>query len=386
MNILFFAPNTLIDGNKGDSIHLKEVIINLSKSNNIILLARTNNNFCSIENINFKRVRCIIMPRLEIISGSLHSFIMGLNIVLRSKIDVIYERSHTFGSGVIIGKITGIPVIVEVNGLTSEESSICGTYGKVIQKIVYFLEKSYFSGANKLVVVTPRLKYVLQNEYKIQPNKIRVIQNGANINLFKPMDQEIAKAELGLIQQYKYVCFVGNLVPWQGIEYLVEAAPFVIKTAPETIFLIVGDGMMYGPLQSLVKKYHLENHFYFTGSIAYDQVPKYINASDICVAPFILARNEKIGLSPLKIYEYMACGKPVIGSNINGVGDILEKSKSGISFAAENAVEFSKALIRLIKDHQIREKMGRNGRIYVLKNHSWESITLKLISLCKEIT
>src|SRR3990172_4718378 len=144
MNILFFAPNTLIDGNKGDSIHLKEVIINLSKSNNIILLARTNNNFCSIENINFKRVRCIIMPRLEIISGSLHSFIMGLNIVLRSKIDVIYERSHTFGPGVIIGKITGIPVIVEVNGLTSEESSICGTYGKVIQKIVYFLEKSFF--------------------------------------------------------------------------------------------------------------------------------------------------------------------------------------------------------------------------------------------------
>src|SRR5690606_2863783 len=142
--------------------------------------------------------------------------------------------------------------------------------------------------------------------------------------------QEICRKELGLELETPYVCFVGNLAPWQGVEYLVKAAPSILSRFPECHFLIVGDGVMKDNLLKLCRELGVEDKFIFTGVVAYDRVPLYINASDICAAPFILARNAKIGLSPLKLYEYMACGKTVVASNISGVSDVLEASGGGI--------------------------------------------------------
>ena len=104
------------------------------------------------------------------------------------------------------------------------------------------------------------------------------------------------------------MCFVGHLAAWQGVEFLIYASPLILGKCPEIRFLVVGDGVMRDKLLELVSEFGLADKFVFTGRVPYECVPLYINAADVCVAPFIRERNSKIGLSALKTYEYLACG------------------------------------------------------------------------------
>ena len=132
---------------------------------------------------------------------------------------------------------------------------------------------------------------------------------------------------------YKYVCFVGHLAPWQGVEYLIKSSPYILNKCPNTKFVIVGEGPKFDELVKLVNHLNISQNYLFTGYVNYETVPLYINASNICVAPFVIERNERIGLSALKLYEYLACGKPVVASKITGIEELLSASNGGISVA-----------------------------------------------------
>jgi glycosyltransferase involved in cell wall biosynthesis len=140
---------------------------------------------------------------------------------------------------------------------------------------------------------------------------------------------------------------------------------------------------MKNDLLELCRELGVEERFIFTGVIAYDRVPLYINASDICTAPFIFARNSKIGLSPLKLYEYMACGKPVIASSIKGVSDALEASGGGIHVLPENPDALAEGILKLLDNPDMRMKMGSKGLSYVIENYSWYSVAKKVNEVCK---
>lgn len=231
--------------------------------------------------------------------------------------------------------------------------------------------------------MTPGIKSNLENGYHLPGEKIVVVSNGANTSLFKPQGKEACRKELGLDPETPYVCFVGNLAPWQGLEYLLKAAPSVLSRFPECHFLIVGDGVMKNEILELSRKLRVTDRFIFTGVVAYDRVPLYINASDVCTAPFIFARNAKIGLSPLKLYEYMACGKPVVASAISGVVDALEASEGGIPVLPEDAEALAAAISKLLEKQDLRTQMGSKGLSYVTENYSWYSVAKQVDGVCK---
>jgi glycosyltransferase involved in cell wall biosynthesis len=183
----------------------------------------------------------------------------------------------------------------------------------------------------------------------------------------------------------KYVCFVGNLAAWQGVEFLIYAAPLILKKCPDVRFLVVGDGVMKNKLQDMTYELGLLNKIIFTGRVPYESVPLYINAADLCVAPFIKGRNAKIGLSALKTYEYLACGKPIVASSIPGVKDLIELSGGGISVDPENPEELADAIVELILNEKTRTLMGEKGRKYVIENHSWNGVARKILEICKDI-
>ena len=123
-----------------------------------------------------------------------------------------------------------------------------------------------------------------------------------------------------------------------------------------------------------------DGKFIFTGTVPYEKVPQYINSSDICVVP-----KKPIKCSPLKLYEYMACGKPVIASDIEGVREILVESKSGICVPPESPHELAQATIGLLRDTKARESMGKNGRRHIVENRSWESVARKVFEVCQMV-
>jgi glycosyltransferase involved in cell wall biosynthesis len=384
---LFIIYGGQLDSFNGSNVHATEVFNNLQNLGvDVFLFSR------SSENRSFKSSNIIEVPstrfqflfskylNILIYQLSLFSYLIYYSIKLRP--DLFYTRlSGSSISSTIVSSLLRITQVGEVNGITIDEMIVQGAPKSNI-KIATLIEDVNFSGCSKLIAVTDGVKKRLMDIYSIPESKIVVINNGANTDLFIPMDKNKTKHELNLDISLHYICFVGNLIPWQGVEYLIRAAPLILKEYSNSRFLIVGDGAMKEEWMRLAEDMGLLNNFIFTGRVPYEKVPMYINASDICVAPFIKERNSKIGLSALKTYEYLACGKPLIASGIPGVKDLIELSGGGISVTPENPQELAAAVIKLLPDENARKSMGEKSRKYIVENHSWHSVAKKVLSVC----
>jgi glycosyltransferase involved in cell wall biosynthesis len=128
----------------------------------------------------------------------------------------------------------------------------------------------------------------------------------------------------------------------------------------------------------------LMNHFLFAGPVPRDKVVFYINAMDVCVAPFTRKRNERIGLSPLKIYDYLACGKPVVASDIRGVGDLLLENEVGITIRPEDPASLARGVLRALEDHDLAARCLQRGPAIVKKNFTWQITAQKVAKVCSE--
>jgi glycosyltransferase involved in cell wall biosynthesis len=343
------------------------------------------------------------VPPGNFLSLTVNYFSSSINLLGSETFDVLYTRNPNFGflAGLFC-KTRCKKMVYELNGIPEDEknlfrakhevgklsqsgkkSSFSNRYFSAHARLKLFILKKALGFSDRIIAVTPGIKTNLEKVYNIPGEKIVVVSNGANTSLFKPLGQETCRKELGLDLEIPYVCFVGNLAPWQGVEYLVKAAPSILSRSPECRFLIVGDGVMKNNLLELCRELGVEDRFIFTGVIAYDRVPLYINASDTCTAPFIFARNAKIGLSPLKLYEYMACGKPVVASDISGVSDVLEASEGGIPVLPESPDALAEGILKLLENPDLRTKLGSKGLSYVTENYSWYSVAKKVNEVCK---
>jgi len=377
---IFVVCDVWLDIRNAQTIHIKELFKNLGKLSDTYLFAPKPKNIVNTVNIIFVPE---VIPICKSLFYQAFLFFYLFFYCLKLTPDVMYVRHSclSFSPG-LISKIFRLPCVIEVNGLLIDEQKLIGS-SKLATIITKLSEKFSYKHAKKIVAVTQGIKREIIRMYNIPDEKIVVIENGANTDLFKPIDQKEARKELKLDQNTNYVCFVGNLAPWQGVEYLIQAAPLILKHS-NTKFLIVGDGIMKEKLIELTYKIGVADKFIFTGEFPYEEVPKYINASDVCVAPFIKERNMKIGISPLKIYEYAACGKPIVASKIPNL-EFIEMQKAGILVEPENPEELAKAIIKLLKDEKLREEMGRNGREYVVKYHSWKAVAKKVAEVCENV-
>jgi len=383
--LIHYAPFMPFDGNSGNVIHRRELAKNLSKLGNEVLVLAHFKDFQTASRL-IKPIKSVEIKRAKIrfigkILSKVFELFLVVLITFRWKPDLIYDGGLCSRLCALLLKI---PNIKEVNGFVPDELALGseGLLGTLRKYIFIQIDKNSAKHSAHIIVVTDNLKRVLQREYGINSNKITVIKNGVNIDLFRPINTQSARIKLGLSYDCNIICFVGGFAPWQGVEFLIQSAPLILKEIPHTKFLIIGEGQMEEELVELADETGVSDKFIFTGAVPYEEVPKYINASDVCAAPFIKERNVKIGLSPLKIYEYAACGKPVVSSRIPNL-EFIEEQKAGILVEPENPEELAEAIIKLLKDEKLREEMGRNGREYAVKNHSWESVAKKVAEVCE---
>jgi glycosyltransferase involved in cell wall biosynthesis len=405
MNILYIE-NLSSENVSSWSVHVYEVIKNLSKLGHRIIL--TNGNSPTLDlvpNVENNLSQPSLWTRMEnklglfkifrpfrgeitvlwLLLVEVKIFILTFITLLRNRfnnrrIDVIYRRHNLFSSHYLIAKLCGIGSVKEVNGIVFDESKIHNK-DRLSLWIIDKIERQSIKQSDKIIVVTPELKKILVTQYHIEDDKVIVILNGANINLFKPTSIGEAKIKLGLEKSINYVCFVGALYAWQGIEDLLRSAPFVLQQHPETRFLIVGDGPIKVEMMNIAKQIGIFDKVIFTGMVSYLDVPIYINASDICIVTKIQVRT---GLSPLKLYEYMACGKPVVARQKSGF-DFIEKINAGILVHPEDYKEFSNAIIKLIENETLRQEMGENAKNYVVENQSWFSVAKRVANVCQDV-
>ena len=388
MNILYYD---LLRGNTSTaSNHVNEIIRNLEKLGNTILLR--DNSFKKeeekppISSLNLWGKIGTRWPFLGIflsLIGEIRILIRGIIVLIKINVkpDIVYYRHGLFNAGLWTAKLLRIPAVKEVNGIVANEKEVTNQAKGIILNIINHIEKRNMPKADKIIVVTSKLKQILIREYNVSENKIEVLENGANVDLFRPMERNRVISKLRISEQFRYVCFVGNFATWQGLEYLIKSVPHVLKECPDARFLLVGDGDLKERLESMVKDIGVSDKVIFTGMVPYQDVPYYINASDVCVVPKLPLKS---GYSPLKLCEYLACEKPVIASRLNGF-EILEEHQMGLLVPPEDEVALAQAIVRMLKDYSLREEMGKNGRQYVVKHRSWESVARKTLEVFEEL-
>ena len=373
MNICFIhSVDLTVDS--APSIHVREIVKNLAVKNNIFLLVDRGD---PSENI---KVFPINIPKIKgftYLFTVFCSFIVLKNLIDKNKIEIIYCRDiFSSFSAILLSKMKKIPFVFEVNGILSDEAKIKKQNGLYIFLIKIF-ERFVFRNADALICVTENIKRYIESEYNRK--NIYCVPNGVNTDLFKPIKN--AKKFLKLDENYFYVGFIGSFKPWQGLNILIKSAPEIVKNIPNVKFLLVGDGIEKKKLIKIIEELNLQKYFILTGRIPYEEVPNYINACDVCTIPKL---SLKSGYSPLKLYEYMVCEKSVIASKIGGF-EILEQNNAGILVEPKNPEELSRAIIKLLKNEELRKEMGKNGRKYVVENHSWKKIAERIEEICFKI-
>jgi len=392
---ILFCESVNINNPNSFQVHIYEVFHNLSKFGHNVVPIKIDNSGEKGDTASqakllphikdllrssfiYKRFKGEITLSLMLFSEMCH-FISILKLLMQSagKFDVIYRRYNLLNSEYLLAKLMNIPFITEVNGIFSDEAIILNIGDKFTLNLIKRIECYTLRRANKIIVVTPKMKDILQQDYRISKQKIVVIENGVNIDLFKPINYD-TRVSLRLDPSYLYVGFVGSFNEWHGLDDLVKCALLVCPQIPKARFVLVGDGRLKASIIDMVDKLGLKNQFIFTGEVPYKLVPLYVNAFDICVSP----KKKGIVGAPLKLCEYMSCNKPVIATKSDDF-QFIEDINAGILINPEDSEQFAEAIVKLLQDKELRQHMGDNGRIYVLKYRSWEKVAQRVSNVCE---
>ncbi len=337
----------------------------------------------------YKPYRVINFPLLRPVFAYLAQFIKPIWLYLRArdmKPDVIYFRTAPSILPVFLSWLTCAKFVIEINGdiLGEERGRVASIWQDTSHylrtRLIVAAERINCNAAHVVIALTEGIKDVIVNRYGISTKKIFVINSGTNIDHCRPMSTEQSRRSFGLSENGRYINFIGVLYRHQGIDTLINAAPSVLEQYPDTIFQIGGGGPMLERWCQKVKEMGLEKVFRFLGVIPYEKLPGFLNTADICVAPFTGNRGEA---SPLKLFDYMACSKPVVCSGIPSLEFLVKECKGIIPVTPDDSRALASALISLLDDDSKRVSMGDEGRKYVEEHHSWDVIARKTIDAIK---
>jgi glycosyltransferase involved in cell wall biosynthesis len=290
---------------------------------------------------------------------ALYSGIEASRIILEESVQVILERETAFGAGGIAAKLCKIPLVLEMIGPRYSPISM-STSSKV-------------------------LAYTEAMVPSIARSKTTYVTAAVNPLVFRPNDdaRRNTRERYGL-KNSVVVGYIGTFQTWHGVNDLIHAAKLVLATRQDVRFLLVG------PYNSFARKVAEEagvsQAMLFPGAVEYLEVPDYINACDIMVAPYNVRdssrRDSGIG-SPLKILEYMACGKPVIGSSLPQVKQLIEDWKTGLLFAEGDFRELAEKILLLAGDMSMREQLAARALSHA-KDYTWSSLAKTIRSILLE--
>ena len=296
-------------------------------------------------------------------------------------IDMVYSRHSMLEFiPVLCLKPFAIRYVTEINGLDSEQKRLYGLAKWKIWVSEYF-DRICYRLADAIMTVTDEIRNFVLSTCGVNGNKVHVVSNGANVKISRPMPIEVACMEVGIDPSCTYLVFVGSLKKWHGVENAILALKCLIKKHATLKLLVVGDGNELENLKTLVKNEALERQVIFVGKVRYDHVPNYINAATLCLAPFDSQRNDLTGLSPLKIFEYMACGKPIVTTMVGGLDRIINEHQCGYVVEPDNLEALVEGIDRLLSNPELCEKLGRNGRHAAEKFYAWPKISERILSL-----
>jgi len=277
------------------------------------------------------------------------------SIINECKPDLIH--AHYASSYGLLGALTSYhPFVLSVWGSDVYDFPKKSLFNKMILK--WNLKKADLILSTSNVMAVETKKYTDKN--------IEITPFGVDINLFKP--KKVKKIDC-INESDIVIGTVKTLEPKYGLEFLIRAFKELKDRGHKNIkLLIVGKGSLLDYFENLIEELELSEFVVLQGWVPFDEIVKYHNMLDIAVYPSILD-SESFGVS---VVESGACETPVVVSNKGGLVEVVDENKTGFVSQAKNHIDFADKIELLLKDEELRNKMGRFARERVKELYNWE--------------
>jgi glycosyltransferase involved in cell wall biosynthesis len=297
--------------------------------------------------------------------------------IIKSK-DLIHVHGHPYLSSLLAAKIAkryGKPLVLTQHNTFIEYNKVWNTVERLNDLAI---GKQVLKEADKIIVVSNATrKYVLS--LGADPEKVEVVHNGVDLNRFKPTNgiKDEMRKKLGISNDTKVILTVRRLVYKNGIDTLIESARIVLMKNPKLVFVAVGKGPDSEKVKEKIAQLGLQRNFRLVGFVADPDLPSYYNAADF----FVLPSKSGEGL-PLVALEAMACGLPVIATDVGGTSEVLSEDY-GKLVPPNSPISLAEVILELsLKDlTALRNKL----RTMMKQKYGWDRNVEKLSKIYEEL-
>ena len=228
--------------------------------------------------------------------------------------------------------------------------------------IAYLIEKFAYNNADRIILTSEESKDFVIKRFKIDSNKIQIIPNYIDIDLFKP---------LSIPKEKNRIIFIGRLEKEKNLINLLKGLRGL-----DVKLIIIGNGSLRTELEEIAKKEGID--VVFKGNIPQSAIPEELNKSEIFILPSLHEGNPKV------LLEAMSSGLACIGTNVMGINTIITQEENGI-LSLPDSISLKNAIIKLIDNEELRNKLGFNARNKIKENNSFHVCIEKELSVYKSI-
>lgn len=395
LRIVYFAPFDL-NCPAGHTSHVLATVEEFSRRGHVVVLFSIGCPANIGRNVQFKKIPVILTVGLQSVSFCISCLVVLLYELLRYKIDLLYTRYQIgLSLPLLIAKAVRLPVVLEVNSDTANER-LANKRGYTFSRVEEVEERLIYKLATAIIAVTEAVALRIVGQVSQVERKVKIVSNGVNTRLFRPLDRTTCALKHGLHPDRKRVIFAGAFQVWQGILNLVAAMEIVIRCRQDTDLILVGDGPQRKEIEKAACSAGIEKFIKITGYVPEATVSELVGASDLCAAPYnrmsinqrefnMDERGALMLRSPLKVYMYLACGRPVVASCFRESGEYVEVNEAGFAVPPENPEELARAILALLGDPTKAKAMGERGRQLALDYHDWSKVVDRYLEIAYEI-
>ncbi len=314
-------------------------------------------------------------------------------------------HSHYWTSGIAARELKaawGVPIVQMFHTLGLMKQRVARDEGEKEGAYRIQGEQEVLRIADRIVAATLAELAQLQWLYKADTSKVVIVPPGVDISHFYPIPQDEAKEFIGLQPCDQLLLFVGRIEPLKGIDNLIEAIAILRREGVYVCLSVIGGDPDQGlttssaahsgaqidsgemgnraemvRLQELRARYGIEDLVAFLGRRSQDTLPYYYSAAEAVVVP---SHYESFGMVAL---EAMACGTPVVASQVGGLAYLVQDGQTGYTVPADDPQALAEALKRLLKDPDTRSRMGLHAAEFA-KEYAWSKIAARIVNVYEQ--
>ena len=290
----------------------------------------------------------------------------GEIIAEKGNFDVIHAHDWlTAYAGKTLKYAYNTPLVSTIHATEAgRNSGIRGENQKYINDTEWML--TYES--SEVIVNSNYMKNELQRLFGLPYEKINVVPNGVNLNLFNNIEKDYDFRRKFAMDNEKIILFIGRLVYEKGIQTLIAAMPKILANYHDAKLIVAGKGGMIDELKAQANALGLNNKVYFTGYLASKDVQRMYKCADISVFP---STYEPFGIVAL---EAMLSGTPVVVSDVGGLNEIVDHGVNGMKSYAGNPNSLADSILTLLYDQKLCDTVTKNAKLKVKTEYNWTKI------------